>query len=104
MLALPTGEGTVFINASDIVCCEAKEDSATLFYLLNGNKIVVLLGMKECIHLLSGAGFFLVDDFRLLNIIHVKNKENRQLVLPDGSAIKISRRKKNEFMEFIKDL
>lgn len=101
MIALPTDKGIVFVNASDIMRCEVISDSSTLFYLLNNKRITVLLGMKECIHLLKGAGFFHLDELQLLNILHIKNKENGKLVLSDGSSVKISRRKKNEFMDFI---
>jgi two-component system, LytTR family, response regulator len=99
-IAVPTFEGLQMIDTNEIVKCTA-EDNYTHILLLNGSKIMVSRLLKEYEELLSDYNFFRVHNSCLINLEHVTKYvkgEGGYVVMPDGTCVEVSRRKKNELL------
>jgi len=99
-IALPTAEGLVFVQVSDIIRCES-EDNYTHFFLLNGERILVSKTIKYFEELLTDQDFFRIHQSHLININHIKEYhkgEGGYAVMSDASSVIVSRRKKEAFL------
>lgn len=92
-IALPTLKETHYIKLEEIIRCEAS-DNYTLFFLQNGEKIIVSKTLKEFAELLRPHSFQRIHQSHLVNLRFVKSllKENAgMLLLQDKTKLPISR-------------
>jgi two-component system LytT family response regulator len=104
-ITLPTGNAYEIINLKDIVRCEA-DGSYTYFYLVDKRKLMVSASLKHYEELLPEHDFIRVHHHNLINMNHVVRflkEDGGYAVMSDGSKIEISRRKKDQFMERLKN-
>lgn len=99
-LALPTSTGLIFVKTEDIMHIESN-NALTVFFLSDSQQIVVSRTMKDCEEMLVQKGFCRIHQSHLINLQHVKRYikgEGGQVIMEDGSALEVSRRKKEEFL------
>lgn len=92
-IALPTLKETHYVKLEDIIRCEAS-DNYTLFFLQNGENILVSKTLKEYDDLLRTHGFQRVHQSHLVNMHFVKSflkEDGGTLLLSDKTKIPISR-------------
>lgn len=100
-VAIPDGDGLVFISLTDIIRCDS-DGNYTYFILNNGKKIMSSRTLGEYEEMFEGENFFRVHRSHLVNLDHVKKYikgEGGYVVLSDNSQVEVSRRKKIEFLE-----
>jgi two-component system, LytTR family, response regulator len=103
-LAVPAQTGMIFIRTGDIVYCEA-DSNYTKIFLQNGQKIVSSRTLKEYEELLADNGFIRIHHSHLINKNHVREYikgEGGQVIMKDGMALTVSRRKKEEVIAKLK--
>lgn len=96
--------GIQLVNARDVVGIEADGRYSTV-HTKDGNKIVVTRNIGEYETELVPHGFFRVHKSWLVNCMHVKrvlNVDGGTIELTTGQSILISRRRKAEFLELLK--
>ena len=92
-LALPSQEGTFFLNIADIIRCEASSNY-TLFFMKDKKKYVASKTLKEYESILQEHDFIRVHKSHLINKKQVKGILGDQLLMSDDSKVEISRRRK----------
>lgn len=103
-IALPTLTGFLFVTITDIVRCES-DNTYTTFYTRDKQKIVVSRTLKDCEQMLSDYRFFRIHNSHLVNLDHIKEYikgEGGVVKMIDGSLIDVSRRRKDEFLKWLK--
>jgi len=103
-ICLATAEGIEFINEDDIVYCEAN-GSYTEFTFKDGHTLLVSKHLKEYENLLSPNQFMRVHNSFLINLREVQRlvkSEGGYIQMNNGSSINISPKKRDEFMERMK--
>lgn len=99
-LAVPTAEGVLFLPLTDIIRAEAAGSYSTIF-LTNRQKLVTSKNLTELEEMLDSADFFKVHKSHLVNLRFVAKYirgEGGVLVLTDGAAVDVARRKKDELL------
>ena len=105
-LCLATLAGFHVVSLSDIVYCEA-EGPYTNFYLLDDKKICVSRPLADYELLLSDDDFLRVHKSFLINLHHTREYrrgEGGVVILSNDVEIYVSRRKKDTFLEKIKNV
>jgi two-component system, LytTR family, response regulator len=105
-LCLATLAGFHVVNLSDIVYCEA-EGPYTTFYLLNDKKICVSRPLADYEVLLIDDDFLRVHKSFLINLHHTREYrrgEGGVVIMSNDVEIYVSRRKKDTFLEKIKNV
>ncbi|GAB4286240.1 MAG: LytTR family DNA-binding domain-containing protein [Marinilabiliales bacterium] len=103
-LALPTFDGTEYINIQDIVRIEA-DRSYSYIFLTDKRRIVVSKSLIEFEELLADNNFFRTHKSHLVNLDHVKKHikhDGGYAEMSDGTKVMIARRKKEEFVNAMK--
>jgi two-component system LytT family response regulator len=99
-VALPTQEGLVFIDISDIVRCEA-DGKYTYCYISGGKKLYSTRSLKDFEEQLIQFGFCRIHHAHLVNLNHIKNYtkgDGGQVTMANGDCVTVSKRKKEEFL------
>ena len=99
-IILKTAEKVYAISVQDIIRCEAQKNYTT-FYLVNGQKLLLSTTLKEYETLLLPMGFFRTHQSHLINMLyfdHYVKGDAGSIILKDKSAIPLSVRKKEEFL------
>lgn len=99
-ICLSTADGLEFINAAEILYCEAN-GSYTNFHL-NGRKIIVSKNLKEYEGLLDPVQFMRVHNSYLINLHEVRKfvkSDGGFVVMNDKAELSISPKKRQEFLE-----
>src|SRR6187551_2772957 len=102
-LALPTTEGLTFIKINDVMYCKAS-GSYTEIFMDDGKKHLVSRPLKEYDDLLSSHTFFRIHHSYLINLNCIKSYvrgEGGHVIMNDNSALDVSRRKKEAFIQRI---
>ncbi len=103
-LAVPTSEGFELIPADQLMRCEAN-DSYTLLYLKNKNKIIACRTLKEIEEQLLDFNFFIrVHNSHLVNlneVVKYVRGAGGYLVLTDGATVSVSRTRKEMLLNTI---
>lgn len=100
-IALPTLEGLIFIDISEIIRCEA-DGRYTMCWTNNGKKLHLTRNLKDFEEQLTRFGFCRVHHAHLVNLNHIKNYikgEGGQITMINGDVITVSKRKKEEFLK-----
>ena len=95
-IVLKTSERIYLVNIKDIIRCEA-ENNYTIFYLSNGNKVMVSKTIKTYETLLEGHEFMRVHQSHLVNLNYIQHFDKPDggiLVLTDNSTIPVSNQKR----------
>jgi two-component system LytT family response regulator len=100
-IALPTMEGLLFINVSDIIYCES-DGPYTKFFLKQPGKIIITSKhLKEYEDLLREYNFFRIHKSYLVNLQEIQKYirgDGGQLIMSNGAALSVSKQRKEEFM------
>lgn len=102
-LAIPTLDGLLFYDISDIVHLEANSNYTNI-YFLNKPKITASKTLREFEELLSEDTFFRIHHSHLINlnfIVRYIKGDGGQVELQNGNYVEVSRRKKEEFLKII---
>ena len=103
-VAVPTPEGLLFINTSEIVYCQGQGNYTEIF-LLNGQKITSSHTLKAYEDMLSGRHFFRTHKSFLINLQHIESYrkgEGGNVIMSNGREIEIARRNKTGFLNLFK--
>jgi two-component system LytT family response regulator len=102
-LALPTLQGTFFYKPEDIIRLEG-EGGYTKFFFVDKTSLLTTYTMKHYEDILINYGFIRVHKSHLANKSHIVNYlSDGMLTMSDLSRIEISRRRKEEVMEILKN-
>lgn len=102
-LTLPTAQGALLANLSDIIRFESSNNYCTVFFT-NRPKIVVAKTLKVFDEQLQDDGFFRVHQSHLINLRFAQSYENGEpsyVVLSNGEKIEIARRRKSDFLKMM---
>jgi two-component system LytT family response regulator len=100
-IALPTLEGLLFVNVSDIIYCEGS-GPYTWFFLKQPDKIITSKHLKEYEELLSTYNFFRIHKSYLVNLAEIQKYirgDGGQLIMSNGAALAVSRQLKENFLQ-----
>ncbi|MDQ6763592.1 MAG: LytTR family DNA-binding domain-containing protein [Bacteroidota bacterium] len=96
-VALPTMEGLQMVTVDSIVRCES-DSNYTIVFLKNQQKIVVSRTLKDIEEMLEDHSFLRIHHSYLVNINEINKYvkgEGGYVVMSDGSAVDVSRSKKD---------
>ncbi len=100
-IGIPTMEGLEFVEAGNIIRCEGLQ-KCTRIVTRDEKDIISSYNIGEFIRLLEPYGFFATHKSHLINLTTIKkyNKEGT-VVLDDGSAVPVSKRRKADFLKLL---
>jgi two-component system LytT family response regulator len=104
-LCLPTQKGFTIVKLEEIIYCEAQR-SYTMFRLINNKSIIISKPLFDYDKLLADTVFLRVHKSFLINLMHIKEYmrgEGGTVMMSDGMEVEISRRKKEQFLEKVKE-
>jgi len=102
-LALPTQQGTFFYKPEEIIRLEG-EGNYTKFFFLDKTSLMTSYTIKNYEDVLLNYGFLRVHKSHLVNKVHVINyTTDGMLTMSDFSKVEISRRRKEDVMEILKN-
>lgn len=99
-LALPAGRSMDFVEASEILYCNA-ESNYTHIILSEGRKYTLSKTLKDVEQMLMPLDFFRVHQSYLINFNYLKKylrDDGGYVVMSDGKTIPIAKRRKEEFL------
>jgi two-component system LytT family response regulator len=99
--ALPTHEGLVFANITDIIRCEA-DGKYSWCYLKDNKKVYALRSMKDLEEQLEQFGFCRIHHAHLVNLNQIRaytKGDGGTVTLSNGDEVTVSKRKKDEFLK-----
>lgn len=101
-IALNTLEKIHIVNIDEILRCESNINY-TMFYFVDGTKLLVTKTLKEFDNLLSEHQFIRVHQSHLINTNFIKEflKSAGEIVMKDGTRVPVSTRKKQVLMDMI---
>lgn len=100
-LALPTGDGLVFIEQMDIILCEA-EGNYTSFLLKPHNKLLVSKPLSYFEQILNTEQFCRTHQSYIVNLAYVKSYVKGRggyIIMNEGSKVEVSVRMKNNLLD-----
>jgi two-component system LytT family response regulator len=103
-IALPTGRGIDFVEADDILYCNA-ESNYTHVVLTGNKKYTLSKTLKDVEEMLEHLDFFRIHQSHLINFKHLQRyvrDDGGFVVMQDGTHIPISKRRKEEFLAKMK--
>ena len=102
-LALPSSDGFVFVELSEIIRCEA-QGNYTTFHFINGKNMMITRTLGHYEEILKESNFYRISRSDLVNLNHIQ-KYTRQkratILLNGGTTLTISDSRKNAFLELI---
>ena len=103
-LAISTTEGTYFLSPCDIIRLEG-EGNYTNFFFINRRPLLTSKTLKEYEEILCEHGFIRIHKSHMVNCSHVVSYKNEgELIMKDNSVVEISRRRKEEVLNVLKQL
>ena len=103
-VALSTGKGIDFVEASKIMYCKA-ESNYTDVFLADGKKYTLSKTLGDVEEMLSNLDFFRVHQSYLINLELMTSyirDDGGCVVMKDGTRMPISKRRKEDFLQRIK--
>ncbi|MBC7936514.1 MAG: response regulator transcription factor [Rhizobacter sp.] len=103
-LALPGTSDIKYVGLDEIIRLQADRNYTKLFFT-NGKHFLAAKTLKEYEEILgSSSSFIRVHRMHLVNHNFIKSYEREgTLLLKDGSALEVSRRRKDQLVQFLKD-
>ncbi len=105
-LVLKTMDNMQVVEINNIIRCESDNTYST-FYTTDNRKIVVSQSIKEYEKMLTEFGFFRIHKSHLINLNHVVSFEKGDggsVIMKDKSSIPVSFRKKDDFINILKEM
>jgi two-component system LytT family response regulator len=106
-IALPTLDGLMMVDTSEILFCES-DNNYTRFHLLSGKTIFISKTLKKVEQLLErNKDFFRIHNSYLINLRYVQRYirgEGGEVIMQSGKSITVSRHKKQEFLDILERL
>ncbi len=105
-IALSTAEKIHVIDVKDIIRCES-DNYYTMFYFINGKRLLISKTLKENEELLSDHNFIRTHKSHLINSMYIKSfnrNDGGYIIMNDGSKIPVSRRKREKIIDIINHL
>jgi two-component system, LytTR family, response regulator len=102
-IAIPSMEGLLFVNTSDIIYLEA-HNNYSFFHLSGNKKVTVSKTLKDFEDLLPDSIFIRIHHAYIININYIEKYirgDGGQLMMKNGVALDIARRKKAEILKII---
>ena len=102
-IVIPTNEGFIILNVSEIIYCQASSNY-TEFYLSDGKRILSSYTLKQYDEILTGQSFFRAHRSYLINLSHVKiyrKGDGGNIVMSNGDEIELARTHKDEFLHLL---
>jgi two-component system LytT family response regulator len=102
-LAVPTFEGLLFVKLSHVIRCES-DDKYTRVFMLGKKMVLASRTLATFEDLLKLSGFIRIHKSHLINTRHLKRYirgEGGQVVMSDGTALPVARRKKNDLLQIV---
>ena len=102
-IAIPTNEGMEFLPIKNIVHIESSTNYSKIF-LKEGKQILVTRLLKDFEDMLLPYRFFRIHNSHLINLNYIQKYirgEGGQVIMQNGDAIDVARRKKEEFLKLI---
>jgi len=100
-IALPTLEGLLFVNVSDIIYCQSS-GPYTQFFMKQPEKILTSRHLKEYEDLLKGYNFIRIHKSYVVNLHEIQKYirgEGGQLIMSNGAALAVSKQRKENFLQ-----
>src|SRR5215831_8196447 len=98
-IAVPTGDGLLFIKTQNIIRCEA-EGNYVIIHQAGKEKMLITKTLGDIETMLDPAAFCRVHNSHLVNLAHIKKYvkgDGGYVIMSDNSKVDIARRKKEEF-------
>jgi len=95
------------IDPEELTHAVDKESNYTTFYLKSGEKLIVSKTLKEFDELLAPYHFLRVHQSHLINLDEIKSfikSDGGYIRMKDGASVSISRQRRNNVMEVLKQL
>ena len=102
-IPLPSSNGILFINESDIIRCEAN-GRYTIIYTTTEKKLTITKTLKEIESLLGSGHFFRVHNSHIINLETIKKYHRGKggtVELTDGSIVEVSSSRKEELLKIL---
>ncbi len=102
-IAVPTGNGLLFIKTENIIRCEA-EGNYVIIYQSGIEKILITKKLGDIESLLNEKEFFRVHNSHIVNLAHIKKYvkgDGGYVIMSDNSTVDVARRKKEEFLQML---
>jgi two-component system LytT family response regulator len=102
-IAVPTGDGLLFIKTENIIRCEA-EGNYVIIYQAGKEKMLITKTLGDIESMLSAKQFFRVHNSHLINLSQIKKYirgDGGYVIMSDNSTVDVARRKKEEFMQML---
>lgn len=102
-ISISSEKGIQFIDPEDIVYCKS-QGPYTVFYLSNLNQCTSSKNLGEYEAILNNMGFYRIHHSTLINVKHLKQfirSDGGYVEMSDGSTHTVSRRKKDEFLDYL---
>lgn len=103
-IALPAGRGMDFVSIDDILYCSA-ESNYSHIHLQDGRKYTLAKTLKDIEGLFDQLGFFRIHQTYLVNLRKVQRyvrDDGGYVIMSNGEKIPIAKRRKEEFMAWLK--
>ncbi len=100
-LTLPSKEGYIILNIKDIIRCEA-QGNYSLFYTVQGEKIIVSKTLRTYEEILPVEVFFRTNRSHIINLNYIVSYNKLKLIgitMKDGALIQLAETKKEEFLQ-----
>jgi two-component system, LytTR family, response regulator len=105
-LCIPGIKGFQVVELSDIIYCEA-ENTYTNIHFKDGKKILASRPLMDYEMMLQDALFFRIHKSFLINMKHIKEYQKGEggfVIMSNGKALEVSRRKKETFIIRMKEV
>ena len=103
-IALSSGRGMDFVNVTDILYCHA-ESNYTHMHMSDGKKYTQAKTLKDVEQILEQLDFFRIHQSYLINlrqVLRYVRDDGGYVIMPDGIKIPIAKRRKEEFLAWLK--
>ncbi len=103
-LVLPMMEGLEIVRMSEILYCEA-EDNFTIFYFIDGRKLMICRNLKFYETALDAFGFFRIHRSHIINLEYIKRYikgKGGSVIMENGKEIQVANTKKSELIYRLK--
>ncbi|MCF8369867.1 MAG: LytTR family DNA-binding domain-containing protein [Bacteroidales bacterium] len=105
-IVLSTSDRINVVRIDHILRCES-DNYYTMYFFMDGTKLLVSKTLKENEELLSEYNFIRPHKSHLVNAMYIKSfvkQDNGYIAMTDGSMVPVSRRKKEKMIEIINNL
>jgi two-component system, LytTR family, response regulator len=103
-LAIPSSDGFIMVQLSDIIFCES-DGNYTIFNLTNNRKLTSSYTLRQYDDMLSTQDFFRAHKSYLINLSHINRylkSDGGLIMMSNGKTVELSRRNKEKLMKILR--